>query len=155
MFGGVGTLLFIKAIRKDGVPHVPMQVLSFLIALINNKVPTPLKQSKSRGFKSKTFFKKVLAHPKSMCYCIADEGSACPTSNSRFWDGSRRASIFLSKNMKGQKTMATCMLRNNLNSLKALNSRALGFARSFVRRSISHDYRYDEGIKDFYGRLRC
>ena len=24
----------------------------------------------------------MLAHPKSMCYLIADEGSACPTSNS-------------------------------------------------------------------------
>ena len=50
--------------------------------------------------------------------------------------------------------MATCMLSNNLNSLKALGNKALGFACSFDLYSISHDYRYGKGIKDTYGRLR-
>ena len=50
--------------------------------------------------------------------------------------------------------MATCML-NSLNKLKALENKALGFACSFVRKSISNDNFYFESIKDTYGRLRC
>jgi len=51
--------------------------------------------------------------------------------------------------------MATCMLRSNLNSLKALENSAFSFACSFVLNPISHYYRYGKGIKDTYGRLRC
>ena len=94
-----------------------------------------------------------VAHPKSMCYLIADEGSACPTSNSGF-EMDRAALLFFYLKTKGQKTMATCML-NSLNKLKALENKALGLACSFVRNSISNDNFYFESIKDTYGRLRC
>ena len=56
----------------------------------------PLKQSKQRALNGKTFFKKVLAHRKMMCYLIADEGSACPTSNSKT-EMDRAALLFFCK----------------------------------------------------------